>query len=292
MQLKILTWQNEEIASDALSIHGYEHYEATDYALAAWYPRQPKALGAPGTPAKAATPSERSSDFTKWWADGDEPLYYIVSSKVACRPCKVSLSHQIPLARQESPEAGWPATRRETGTRTPVKHACMVACGVQDVVVGKPRDGDDRVAWLLDHQRFNKALSVLETDRGLKKSTHAQVSACCTSWPLLEPGRLAQGVLGNILAMAGLQPCYLQGHLHIAGLLIVADSMLQLQVTQKYLEHLISQRQYTETAVACAKLLKVSLPPSLPSQEATPSAVWTAVMQPDGKAGSYSLSAA
>lgn len=47
---------------------------------------------------------------------------------------------------------------------------------LQDVVVGKPRDGDDRVAWLLDHQRFDKALSVLETDRGLKKSTHAQVS--------------------------------------------------------------------------------------------------------------------
>ena len=46
---------------------------------------------------------------------------------------------------------------------------------MQDVVVGKPRDGDDRVVWLLDHQRFDKALSVLETDKGLKKSTHAQV---------------------------------------------------------------------------------------------------------------------
>ena len=79
VQLKILTWQNEEIASDALSIHGYEHYESTDYALAAWYPRQPKALAAPGE--KTGT-GKRSSDFTKWWADGDEPLYYIVSSKV------------------------------------------------------------------------------------------------------------------------------------------------------------------------------------------------------------------
>ena len=78
-QLKILTWQNEEIASDALSIHGYEHYEATDYALAAWYPRQPKALAAPGDETGTG---KRSSDFTKWWADGDEPLYYIVSSKV------------------------------------------------------------------------------------------------------------------------------------------------------------------------------------------------------------------
>ena len=41
--------------------------------------------------------------------------------------------------------------------------------------MGRPRDGDDRVAWLLDHGRFDKALSVLETDRGLKASTHEQV---------------------------------------------------------------------------------------------------------------------
>lgn len=105
VQLKILTWQNEEIASDALSIHGYEHYEATDYALAAWYPRQPKALTPPGTPAKAATPRERSSDFTKWWADGDEPLYYIVSSKVTRSPCHMLLSHPTPQACLGSLEA-------------------------------------------------------------------------------------------------------------------------------------------------------------------------------------------
>jgi hypothetical protein len=84
-QLKIVTWQNEEVASDALSIHGYEHYEATDYALAAWYPRRPRALGAPED---AAGTSGRSSDFTKWWADGDEPLYYIISSKVHRRPLR------------------------------------------------------------------------------------------------------------------------------------------------------------------------------------------------------------
>ncbi len=79
VQLKIVTWQNEEVASDALSVHGYEHYEATDYALAAWYPRRPRAHGAPED---AAGTSGRSTDFTKWWADGDEPLYYIISSKV------------------------------------------------------------------------------------------------------------------------------------------------------------------------------------------------------------------
>ena len=51
----------------------------------------------------------------------------------------------------------------------------------------------------------------------------------------------------------------------IAGRLTVADFMLYFQVTQKYLEHLISQRQYSETAEACAKLLKVSLAITAPS---------------------------
>lgn len=45
--------------------------------------------------------------------------------------------------------------------------------------MGRPRDGDDRVAWLLDHKRFDKALAVLDTDRGLKASTHEQVCHKC-----------------------------------------------------------------------------------------------------------------
>ena len=79
LQLKIVTWANEEVASDALSIHGYEHYQAADYALSAWYPPRPKQAALPDQAQQRGT--ARSSDVTKWWADGDEPLYYIVSSK-------------------------------------------------------------------------------------------------------------------------------------------------------------------------------------------------------------------
>ena len=32
--MRIVTWKNEDIATDALSIHGYEHYKAKDYVLA------------------------------------------------------------------------------------------------------------------------------------------------------------------------------------------------------------------------------------------------------------------
>ena len=46
---------------------------------------------------------------------------------------------------------------------------------LQDIVVGRPRDGDDRVAWLLEHRRFDKALEILETDKTLRPATHQQV---------------------------------------------------------------------------------------------------------------------
>ena len=79
-QLKIVTWANEEVASDALSIHGYERYTAADYALSAWYPPRRGAWPPDGAP--PAGPAGRPAGVTKWWADGDEPLFYIVSSKV------------------------------------------------------------------------------------------------------------------------------------------------------------------------------------------------------------------
>jgi hypothetical protein len=43
------------------------------------------------------------------------------------------------------------------------------------VVVGRPRDGDDRVAWLLQRRRFREALAIASTDRSLRKHNRQQV---------------------------------------------------------------------------------------------------------------------
>ena len=43
-------------------------------------------------------------------------------------------------------------------------------------MVGRPRDGDDRVSWLIEHARFEQALHILDTDRSLKSSSHQKVS--------------------------------------------------------------------------------------------------------------------
>ena len=76
LQLKIVDWHNVERASDALSINGYEHYQAKDYALEACY------LPSNSRHDDHAEPSTPSRDFTKWWLDGEEPQYYLVSPKV------------------------------------------------------------------------------------------------------------------------------------------------------------------------------------------------------------------
>ncbi|XP_050206170.1 vacuolar protein sorting-associated protein 41 homolog isoform X3 [Mercurialis annua] len=96
-EVRIVTRNNDELATDALPLHGFEHYKAKDYSL-------------------AHSPFSGSSYAGGQWAAGDEPLYYIVSPK--------------------------------------------------DVVIAKPRDAEDHIAWLLQHGCHEKALAAVEAGQG------------------------------------------------------------------------------------------------------------------------------
>ncbi|KAK4286396.1 hypothetical protein QN277_002956 [Acacia crassicarpa] len=61
-EVRVVTWNNDELSTDALPVHGFEHYKANDYSL-------------------AHTPFSGSSYAGAQWAAGDEPHYYIVSPK-------------------------------------------------------------------------------------------------------------------------------------------------------------------------------------------------------------------
>ncbi|KAK5803468.1 vacuolar protein sorting-associated protein 41 homolog isoform X2 [Gossypium arboreum] len=61
-EVRIVSWNNDELATDALPVHGFEHYKAKDYSL-------------------AHAPFSGSSYAGGQWAAGDEPIYYIVSPK-------------------------------------------------------------------------------------------------------------------------------------------------------------------------------------------------------------------
>ncbi|THG16432.1 hypothetical protein TEA_021687 [Camellia sinensis var. sinensis] len=62
LEVRVVTWNNDELATEALPVHGFEHYKTKDYAL-------------------AHAPFSGSSYAGGQWATGDEPLYYIVSPK-------------------------------------------------------------------------------------------------------------------------------------------------------------------------------------------------------------------
>ncbi|XP_078150980.1 vacuolar protein sorting 41 [Carex rostrata] len=96
-EVRIVTWKNDEVTTDALPVHGYEHYRAKDYAL-------------------AHAPFTGSSYAGGQWAEGDEPLYYIVSPK--------------------------------------------------DIVIARPRDAEDHIAWLIQHGWHEKALAAVEAGQG------------------------------------------------------------------------------------------------------------------------------
>ncbi|CAN4098954.1 unnamed protein product [Withania somnifera] len=61
-EVRVVTWNNDELATDALPVHGFEHYKYKDYSL-------------------AHAPFSGSSYAGGQWAAGDEPLYYILSPK-------------------------------------------------------------------------------------------------------------------------------------------------------------------------------------------------------------------
>ncbi|KAH9618528.1 hypothetical protein KSS87_018147 [Heliosperma pusillum] len=61
-EVRVVTWTNDELATDALPVHGFEHYKAKDYCL-------------------SHTPLSGGSFINGRWTAGDEPLYYVVSPK-------------------------------------------------------------------------------------------------------------------------------------------------------------------------------------------------------------------
>ncbi|KAG8371237.1 hypothetical protein BUALT_Bualt13G0066800 [Buddleja alternifolia] len=112
-EVRVVTWNNDELATDALPILGFEHYKAKDYSL-------------------AHSPFSGSSYAGGQWAAGDEPLYYIVSPK--------------------------------------------------DVVIAKPRDTEDHIAWLLQHGWHEKALAAVEAGQGRSELLDEVV---CLIWACL-----------------------------------------------------------------------------------------------------------
>jgi len=109
-EVRIVTWKNEELTTDALPVHGFEHYKAKDYALAhapfsglisflhVWPSLFFEASDAHYNSLGLLVYLYVGSSYAGGqWAEGDEPLYYIVSPKdvVIARPRLVMNCNQV-----------------------------------------------------------------------------------------------------------------------------------------------------------------------------------------------------
>ena len=80
------------------------------------------------------------------------------------------------------------------------KHFFIVS--PRDIVVGKPRDTDDRIDWLLQHDRFSEALAEAEAgSRGLRRHTVVAVGrryldSLLREGAFLEAGHLCVRIFG------------------------------------------------------------------------------------------------
>ena len=97
--------ENQEVASDQLTIEGYEGYGAQDYTLAACQPAFNSAL----RDGSATASTSRSASETPWWT-GDEPLYYIVSPKVRLW---IRLHMLMMLGQRQEGWEGWPGVGQD-----------------------------------------------------------------------------------------------------------------------------------------------------------------------------------
>ncbi|KAG6415143.1 hypothetical protein SASPL_122545 [Salvia splendens] len=137
-EVRVVTRNNDELSTDALPIHGFEHYKAKDYSL-------------------AHSPFSGSSYSGGQWAAGSEPLYYIVSPKdvVIAKPRSASdLNWILPSVL--------------------VFHA--IAWDSKDVELLEPYiwDTEDHISWLLQHGCHEKALAAVEAGQG-RSELHEEV---------------------------------------------------------------------------------------------------------------------
>ncbi|THF94930.1 hypothetical protein TEA_010772 [Camellia sinensis var. sinensis] len=293
-EVRVVTWNNDELATDALPVHGFEHYKAKDYAL-------------------AHAPFSGSSYAGGQWAAGDEPLYYIVSPKdvVIAKPrdAEDHISwllqhgwHEKALAAVEAGQ-GRSELLDEVGSsyldHLIVERKYTEAASLCPKLLRGSAPAWERWVFHFAHLRqlpvlvpyiptenprlrdtaYEVALVALTTN----PSFHKDLSSTVKSWPpviysalpvisAIEP-QLNTSSMTDALGEA-LAELYVIDGRYEKAFALYADLMkpdifdflekhslhdaLREKVGSSYLDHLIVERKYTEAASLCPKLLRGS----------------------------------
>eukprot|EP00210_Caulerpa_lentillifera_P006342 g6058.t1 len=125
-EIRVFAKGNVEISSDYLSITGFEHYEANDYRLIPCYPTSCHKESSGRS--QLGAPSGQLQNYNNDRSSGSTGSSLVQWWR----------DGEEPLYYIVSPK---------------------------DIFVGMPRDQLDRVEWLLEHQRFSRALSIASVIR-------------------------------------------------------------------------------------------------------------------------------
>lgn len=165
-ELRLLTTDNEELSSDALSLHQYALHRAKAYSVAH--------LPVPVPRAEHTSPDERGA-ARRLFGRGDEArgARALLSSLGAMAPLG---GLQLPAMRSDvSPQQACPASEDAdsiadrsspgAGENTPAKvlppqEPVLYVVSPFDIVVVRSRDTHDRLAWLVERSLFEEALRV------------------------------------------------------------------------------------------------------------------------------------
>ena len=80
-EVRLVTWENDEVCCDALTVQGFEKLKPSEYTLACW-PNTMRPLLSDGKNTESLLGRTTALDpQTKWWDDLEEPMYYIVSPR-------------------------------------------------------------------------------------------------------------------------------------------------------------------------------------------------------------------
>jgi hypothetical protein len=113
-------------------------------------------------------------------------MYFIVSPKVSFTVKSPSaLPYKPPQmtvsVNQNKTQVVWPHNKQYQHSAIHRVHLDWLSClrCVQDIVIGRHRDTEDRISWLLSAGRFEAALALAEADSSLPRAVFDTVVQVC-----------------------------------------------------------------------------------------------------------------
>ena len=194
---------------------------------------------------------QQSVQRYQWWRDGEEPLYLISGPQVGCPAWLAAFEMRAHAGRRQAVPVPRPAPPHPPRAAPP---SCP-----QGIIAGRPRDGNDRVAWLAERGRYADALAVAEEDAsgGLRSLQSACLPPQSAVHSLLSAMPTCCAGLPHASAAPRLLPDRPTPALPTRCPPPAVQAPVREALGERFLQALAQEGRYAETAELCPRVLKV-----------------------------------